>query len=180
MKLVLQFLSFKIQQQYPQQQMYYNTMQQPVHNTQAPQRLDVNQMYTQSPSQTQQIHPPYNALHSNDPYNVMYHQPGLQQYGSMGANSPAPSSPAPPTPKPDPEIEKLKKEIEDIKKTRQQRKLEDHLKYLSVQEGNAPQQSAQFKVEPHGGRSQSVENVQGHGLRKTTSVAPPHVRVLII
>jgi hypothetical protein len=158
-----------IQQQHPQQQMYYNTMQQPTNTTQMPYQQNMNQMYTQNqnPTQTQQIQPPFNSLHSNDPYNVMYHQHGLQQYGSMGTNSPAPSSPAP-TPESDPEIEKLRKEIEDIKKTRQQRKLEEHLNYLSVQETNAPQQT--MKIEPvRDTRSQSVSVT---GLRRTVTSAP--------
>jgi hypothetical protein len=154
--------------------MYYNTMQQPMNTTQMPYQQNMNQMYTQNqnPTQTQQIQPPFNSLHSNDPYNVMYHQHGLQQYGSMGTNSPAPSSPAP-TPESDPEIEKLRKEIEDIKKTRQQRKLEEHLNYLSVQETNAPQQT--MKIEPvRDTRSQSVSVA---GLRRTVTSAP-QVRII--
>lgn len=146
--------------------MYYNTMQQPMNNTQMP--YQQNQMYTQNPTQTQQIQPPFNSLNSNDPYNTMYHQPGLQQYGSMGTNSPAPSSPAP-TPEPDPEIEKLRKEIEDIKKTRQQRKLEEHLNYLSVQETNAPQQTTNVESNARDTRSQSVSAA---GLRRTVTSAP--------
>ncbi len=146
-------------------------MQQPMNTAQMPYQTNMNQMYTQTPTQTQQIQPPYNSLNSNDPYNVMYHQPGLQQYGTMGTNSPAPSSPAPSTPssEPDPEIEKLKKEIEDIKKTRQQRKLEEHLKYLSVQETSAP--PPELKVEPVV-RDTRAQSVSAAGLRRTHTVAP--------